>query len=438
MAFSFFTPPTLEEVKAKIAGFAEVGKLYLDSWAVGDPGEQLYLAFAQTVRVTGDWVATITRGYSSLGTSTDPGDPDDFNPGNAALDPEPGMLSDLGLNNYYTRRIDETFASTPVTFTNTSNVPFVFSPEFLTLARNDDGTITYTNAPDPAIYTGSGGTFSLPPDGQPYILPVIATSPGSLYSASAGQISVLVSQPSGVTVENAGPAVGRDREAPELYRARCRTQAVSVSPNGAADKYRRAATTTIDGTPLLRADGNAVAITRVYVSPDSTTGKVDLYYATDIAGALSEDVKAANVNIVLLVASAGDCITLGPYDGPMVPDPLDPPGGAASTNVGITVTWAVTYRSRVNGKNVQGAAVHDAILEALADAQIAIPLGGFARVAGAGTVFPEYIRGAIQAAHPAITNTVLSAPSGNTAIVVGGNAQLQPHASSTETVEVNS
>lgn len=418
MAFSFFVPPTLNEVKAKIAGFAEVGKLYLDSWAVGDPGEQLYLAFAQTVQVTGIWIATITRGFTSLDTSTDPGDPDDFSPGNEALDPEPGMLSNKGLNDYYTRRIKATFASTLVTFTNASNTPYDIAPEAMTLARFGSPDVTYTNVDDPTIYVDAGGTFRLNP-GVSKDLPVSALSPGNYSSASIGEISVLVSQLIGVTVTNAAPAIGNDRENPEVYRDRCRAQAAATSPNGAPDAYRYLSRANVDGTPLLLNDGSGVAvnITRVYVSQSSASGIVDVYYADDDGPAGVTDVATANENILGTVIAVPDCITFT---------------GLAAIAVDITVTWAVKYRTKFGGKAIDGADVHAAIVAALTALFSSIPIGGFDQVAGAGVVYIELLRGTVLGAHPAIYNTTLSSPVGDTAIALG-NVAVNASSGGTET-----
>lgn len=423
MSIPFFEA-TLDEVKAKIAQFAALGNLFLTAWLVGDPGEQLYQAFAQTMQFYTATNAVVTRGFVSLDTATDPGDDDPFNPGNAALDPIPGFLSNLGENVYYTFRILSTFAGTSVTFTNTTAFPVgPFAPDSLTFAKASDGEITYRNAAMPSLYTGPGGTLTVLA-GQTVHLDVVAESPGSASTAQPGEISVLVGGALGVTVSNDAAAIGNDRESAPNYRERCREQAASVSPNGASDAYRYLSRTNVDGTPLLQnatlgGDGlTAVSITRVYVSGSSSTGNVAVYFADDDSGSSSIDVATANYNITHNVIAVPDCINYS---------------GSSSVEVSITITWAVKFRAKYLGQSITSTVVHDAIVAALTDRFRNYPIGGFDQVAGAGTIYASDLRGTVDRAHPAIYSTVLSSPGGDTAIALGHVATLTFGGGSTET-----
>ena len=412
-----FLEATLAEVQGKIAQFAALGKLYLTAWQVGDPGEQLYQAISRTIQYYTIQNATVVRGFVSLDTATDPGDEDPYSPGNAALDPIPGFLSYLGENTYYTFRILATFAGTKVTFTNATAFPVgPFAPGDITLARAGHPEITFTNAPMPAVYTGPGGTYTLPGFGA-IDLDVTAESPGSLSSAGPGEISVNVSFGIAVTVANAAAALGNDRESAPNYRERCREQAASVSPNGAADAYRYLSRTNVNGTPLLQSltvvppgDGiTAVNITRLYVSGASTTGIVNVYFANDTSGAGTIDVATANENITANVIAVPDCITYS---------------GLAAFNAPIVVTWAVKYRAKYLGQAVAGVDVKAAIITALVDRFKNYPIGGFDQVAGAGTIYASDVRAVVERAHPAIYAATLSSPAGDTALALGRVAVL--------------
>jgi uncharacterized phage protein gp47/JayE len=417
-----FLEDTLAQVQAKVAQFASTVGLYINSWQVGDAPEQLYQAFTRTMQYYSARNATVVRGFVSLDTATDPGDFDPYNPGNEALEPIPGFLSFHGENVYYTFRILATFATTSVTFVNTSNTPYTFAPDELTLARVGHPEITYRNAPMSGVYTGPGGTFTLAAGATAY-LDVQAESPGSLSFAGPGELTVLVSGLIGVTVTNETSAIGTDREPAADYRARCRAQAASTSPNGAADAYRYLARTNPDGTPLLQnedlgGDGlTAVSITRVYVSQASDTGIVNVYYADDDSGAIAIDVDTANYNITQNVIAVPDCITFT---------------GLAANDVPITVTWAVKYQARYNGQAVTGDEVDAAINAALVARFRGYPIGGFDQTAGSGTIYVSDLRAVVERAHPAIYTATLASPATDTILAVGDVATFPDASDGTE------
>lgn len=410
--FDFLIPDTLEEVKAQVASFASLARLYITSWVSGQPGEQLFQAFTRTMEQAGIMNSAAVRGMF-LDYATDPGDDDPFNAANVNLPPTPGYLSNLGLNTFFTERRGETFATTTIRLTNTGGTTHYIVPEALTFARAGHPETTYRNTPDASVYVDVGGTKQLSP-GNYVDLEIAAESPGSGSSAAANEINVLVSALIGVVnvtgVTNAVAAIGEDREAAPAYRIRCREQATATSPNGAADKYRYYATTQFGGAPLERNDGSGVVgITKVYVSPNSATGVVDVFFADADGPSDSVDVDSANDNIELHVVAPGDCITYT---------------GAAATAENITVTWAVKYSSVYHGRPIVGADVKAAIVAALTARFVDFPIGGFDQVSGAGTIYASDLRGTVDSAHPAIYSTTLSSPAGNTAIARGYDAVL--------------
>jgi hypothetical protein len=401
-----FTVASLLEVQAKVAQFAATAQLVLTSWYPGAPGEHLYQAFTQALQYYVGGNAPIIRGFF-LDTATDPGDEDPYAPGNVNLEPGPGFLSALGENCFFTTRPGATLATTTITFTNLSNVAQTLAPGAVFVARAGYPEITYVTTANADFYTDPGGTRILDAAGgadDVLEVEVAATSPGTGYSASPGEITVLVSGWPSVTVTNDGAATGNDRMSATDYRALCRTQAAATSPNGAPEAYQRLSKLNIDGTPLLNSLGAAVGITKVYVSGSSTTGAVSVYYADGDGAAIAEDVTAANTNIEANVIAVPDCFTFT---------------GAAATEVDITTTWAVKFRSPFRGAAVAGATVKAAINAALVERFEEYPIGGFDQTAGVGSITLNEIEGTVKCAHPAIYSVIMSSPVGTTAIALG-------------------
>jgi hypothetical protein len=406
---SLFPAVTWAEVKAKVAGFAELGGLLITAWQSGDPGEQLYQAFTQALAFYSATNAQAIRAQD-LDTATDPGDDDPYEPTNITMTPEPGALSALGLSMYATERPGETFATTSIKFVNSSGFPAgPFSPGQLTVASIVDPRITYRNAPMPSVYVQAGSTYTLPASVTPVYLDFIAETPGTVFNANPGELTELVTQYSGVTVTNESPAIGTDRMSAPDYRALCRTQASTTAPNGTRDAYLRWSRLNRDGSPLLRPDGAAVGITKVQVSGSSTTGAVQVYYADGDGVANGTDVTTANANIALNIIGVGDCITFT---------------GASATAVPVVVTWAVEFNAMFLGRPVTALTVDAAIRAALAARFVLYPIGGFKQTLGAGSISLEEIRATVKSAHPAISDAVLSSPVGATALAVGQVAKL--------------
>lgn len=417
-----FVSATLDDVKAKVAGFADVAKLALTSWYPGAPGEQLYQAFTQTMVFYIGGNSQIARSFF-LDYATDPGDEDPYDPLNVTLPPVPGFLSALGLNCFFTERPGATFATTVLTVTNSTAFPTApFAPFALTVARAGHPEVTYRNGPDPTQYTGPGGTLVIPAGGTVF-LPFTAETPGTGFNVVPNELTASVTRP-GLVVNNPSAATGADRMAADVYRALCRTQAAATSPNGARDAYRRAATTNLDGTPLLRAvefggDGvTPVNITKVYDTGNSATGKVDVYYGDEDGDVDPVDVLTANANIMRNVIVSPDAITFGPSNTPGLL------GGVAAIATNVTPVWAVEYLTTYLGRPVTGGVVRAAIIAALTRRFAFYPIGGFKRVAGAGTIDFDDINATIKSAHPAIITGGLLTPATDVAIALGHFARL--------------
>jgi hypothetical protein len=432
MSIFLYVSETVDSVRSKLVGYAQLGGLVMSNWLLGGAGRQLLEAVAKTVEASTRQNAQAIRGFASLDTSVDPGDVDPYDAGNVLLAPSAGYLSDLGSNVYGTTREEASFATGFVTFTNSGAgaVSQTFLPFALTLQRdfaNADGSVPqYRNADGGPTYSRpGGGTIAANPDGSltvgvgiDVLLPIQAEEVGSASNASATHVSVLVNVLPGVTVSNAAAVLGSDRQGADAYRDACREEAALTSPNGAGDAYRYLAVTArSDGTYGKSTTGTPVGITRVYVSAGAVFGVVNVYLA-NAAGAPS----GADVTIV------DTLITLTP--GVIaVPDAIQI-NVLAAVNVVIDITYSMKVKASsvvggVAGVYTQGAQGVAAPVFAANEAAInahleGVDIGGDNQIAGAGTIATEDFRGVLFGAWPTANTVAVTLPAGlTTGIAVG-------------------
>jgi len=180
-------------------------------------------------------------------------------------------------------------------------------------------------------------------------------------------IDTVVTQSYGTLVVTAATkATGSEREERLAYIERCQLVGDGLAPGGPQRAYLRAMNTARDGTPLARFDGSGpVTIIDAYVSADSATGEVTIYYRGP-AGAVDDvDVSSANANIIgALIPDPvsgefhnpdpmgvlPDCVGLLPLtdDPNIAPHPT--PGGASCTNDSLAINYSVKLpRGRLPG-----------------------------------------------------------------------------------------
>lgn len=410
MSFAdFISTSTISAVRARIIGYAQDAGLAITSWVPGDVAEQMLELVAQVAFATDQAATRAIRGFASLDTSTDPGDVDDFDPGNASLPAEAGFLSALGAGTYYTTRASETFANGFVSFVNNGSVARTFGPDglvFTWTVSPPTPAPTYRNAADDTIYTNPDGTVTVGV-GVTVILPIVAEDAGKGSNAPSGAISLTTSL-LGCTATNAVAVLGAERESRDVYIARCRQAPSRGSFAGARDKYDYLSAKNIDGTPLLNVSGTPVAITRTQKSESSTTGIVNLYFASDSGPPLAEDVDAANENITVEVIAVPGCITYA---------------GVAAIEVMIHVVGTARIKA---APGISAALAKDAIVTALGDYAETIPIGGHDQVSGAGVVYTTDLRSVAAGAYPGLYDVLVSLPAtSTTALAVGRVATIQ-------------
>jgi hypothetical protein len=398
---------TLSAVRVKIIGYAQAADIQITNWIEGSVGEQTIETFTQASYATALIISSAIRGFASLDTSTDPGDPDAYNDTNEDLDDEPGLLSAHGENTFGTPRIEATFATGFVTFDNTAGtVARVLAPEALTFTWTGGSppspAPTYRNSPDAAIYTEPGDVVTVAA-GATLVIPVEAEEIGTRSNAPSTTLS-LTTTLAGATATNAAPLAGTDRESAVDYRARCREAPARVSLGGPAAAYSYLAKTQLNGDPLTNASGNAVNINRTQVTQDSATGIVDAFFAAPSGVPTGEDVTAANANIESEAFAVPDAITYT---------------GAAAVAVPITVVGTFKLSTGITADAKQ------AIVDALTEAFKVIPIGGLDQVLGAGVVYTEDIQRDAANSYTGLYNVLVTTPAGaTTALALGEVATL--------------
>lgn len=377
---------TREQIADQLQQSLEAVGFVITAFGLGDAAEQLFVGLTETIRFFATTVHELARS-NFLEFATDPGD-------DGVSDPAKGWLSAKGEGDYYTFRGEETPATGTVTFTNSSGSEYDIAAESITL-QNAVTFELYRNSVD----------FVIPPFGS-VDSDIHAEKLGTIGNASAGEVSLLVDGLIGVTVTNAAPVLGTDRQTRTAYIAACRQQAAATSPNGPADAYRYIATNANrDGT--IGGDGsNRLNINRVTVTKDSSIGAVDAYFASP-AGAVD----------------AGEFTIL---DG-IIQQYAVPEGITYTSHNAVEVSVDVTYTVRVkSGPGVSAPVIEAAILAGLEAyfSSVDTPIGGFDQSGGTGYLYADDIKAPIASAHPAIFKTTLTLPAGDVALNIDEVATL--------------
>lgn len=370
----FFTPESITSIRAKFVAFAQSVNLFLTNWLPGATGQQTIEATNQSEAASAVQVSALVRGYASLDSSTDPGDPDPYNPGNASLAPAAGMLSAKGAGDYGTPRDPGGFAGGSVTLYNNYIASVTFVPSAVTFGRSTPfsglsyaPTYRGTSATPVTVPAGSFLAFGIAAEapGTTSNVPASGTAPvsGNVPTASTVLAPTVTLAPTGISIVN-GPITGTDREAADAYRARCRESTGPISPNGPASTYQYLVTSAnTDGTygvfssTVGVSTGNATATslpigaTGVYVSQASATGTVQIF-ARYPSGPLSMSDVTTLKGLLLtspgtICAPQGMTILVGVQSGPSA--------GLGGITTTVNVTWTATmYASAVPGGAAPG------------------------------------------------------------------------------------
>lgn len=430
----------LAQVRVIFIGYLQAAGSLVTSWVKGSDAEQWLETTVSTI-----WTATqnfgrTARGYSSIENAYDPGDADPLYPDNSDLPPAAGYLSNTGANWYDTTREGATAAVADIVMANTqpgaTAQTYIPNAVTLTWANLSPPTPAPTYRPvNQASYeVDGGGTITAGPDGS-ILHPVDVTLLMTVECEQFGEVgNAPVNAMSLTTVlgtmaaTNTSQAIGSDREARDTYIAKCKQAPKRNSLGGPGGALEYLATKTIEGEPLVNASGNPTSITKVQSSEDSSIGVATVYYATGAGGSAvpTEDVTAANENILSFAYATPDAVTLGPLTSSTGDVAVGGPGGAKATNTTIAISGTYRFR-RVSG--VDPATIPARIVAAIAaffESNETNPIGGQDKDGtGAGTIYQSDIQEAAGAATTAsggnlgVYNVVLATPAGDTVIAAG-------------------
>jgi phage-related baseplate assembly protein len=358
------TPVTSAEVRASIYSTLEAVGLNTTAWKTGSVVRTIIYA----VSIVLAFLSTLISGLAS----------------SAFMDLAAGGWLTLTARYVYgVERTLATFATGEVTLTNTSGGSYTLDPDDLIVANPDSGA-TYRNT----------STFTLLPMSS-LTVAISAVEAGSLGTAVATQISVMVTTLAGVTCSNAAALVGLDDELDANLKVRCREKLGSLSPFGPWDAYSYAARNAV------RADGTPIGVTRVLSTADGF-GNVRTYAATASGG---------------VTGTAGDLGTdLGRVDDAIQRNAA--PLAVTATTLSATPRLVnVSYRLYMySDSGLSEQALRDTISAAIATYLSTVPIGGDIIGAGPGAIYLDSITTTIRNAVEAIYHVTLDIPTADLAL----------------------
>lgn len=376
-------PVSADSVRASIYALLKAAGLPVTSWKEGSVIRTIIAVLAQVISTFTNVVAVITQGgFLDLATGI--------------------YLTLLAHYVYGVDRIEATFATGEVTLTNTAGGLYTFGPGDLIVSNPTTGA-TYANTT----------TFTLQPVGNPgavVTIPVQATEVGAASTSAPHTITGLVTGLNGVSVDNANPIVGQDAETDDALRVRCRDALGALSPNGPQAAYEFFAKTT------ARSDGTIIAVNRVQVTAQSSTGQVSVWFASP-SGPITDptDLAIIDANIQTHVVPIGITCTT-----------------QSATAVPVTVQYTA-YADAASGLLV--ATLQAKIAAALTAFFSSYPIGGRALTRGGqGYLFASKIRAVIVDADPSIFQVSVTLPAADVALNAGQIATLTIDPGSTLTL----
>jgi len=287
---------------------------------------------------------------------------------------------------YNTERITATFATGSVTIDNASGNIYAIDPGDLILL-NTATDATYRNTE--LVNIGSMQTG--------VIVAVQADIEGSGGTAAAGAIDDFVTTFLGLSVTNDAALVGTDAELDPELRSRAELATGALSPNGPADAYRYFA-----ASAVRAADGEAIGVTRIKVTPDGAGG-VAVVVATGSGGVTGTsgdpDTDLGAVHLAMEENAVPLGITLTTTS-------------ATVTTVAVTATvWVLETLADTD------ATLESAVQDALNALLAGMPIGGVVISPADGKVYKQALEGAVSSVFgTSLVNLSMGTPAADTTL----------------------
>lgn len=366
-----FTSLTEEQVFQSMMSILEALGIPANSWPEGGTARTIVRVVARTfANFTTIFVAAIQSQF--LGTAIG------------------GWLTLLAYYVYKVTRIDATFATGQVRFTNTGGGVFPQAARTVTMKSATTGK-TYTNVNS---FNLTSGTILSP---TILLVDVIAIETGSASSAPPGTVDTLVTVMTDVAITNPVSVVGTDQETDANLRQRCLDRLGTFSLAGPRSAYAYCARS------ALRLDGSPVDINRDTVSPGSSTGIVTIYVASPSGPPIASDVVA--IQALVDEIARPDTVTATVV---------------AATEVPLSETITVWARAT---PGLSAADLQTMVGTALTTFMSTYPIGGIRKPPSLqGYLYGDKIAAIAQSAHPAIFD--VDGATGDLAIGAGQVAVL--------------
>lgn len=341
------TAATEEEILALILSFAAMLGLPVTSWFVFGVARTICVIVSKVVAPLTRVLVLITKG-GFLDTATG------------------SWLKLLAFYYYAVSAQPATPATGAVTITSTTGDSVLYAIGELSFAHEDTGK-TYRNS----------AAVTIPPTGD-VTFDIVADEAGTGSNASADKITICLNGINGIEVTNADVVLGEDEESEASIRARCRLRLAALSPLGPAQVYEYVA--------LTQELNGGVAINRVKVTPNSTTGVVRVDLATAGGAPTTPEVALVNAGLVKWAL---------------------PLTNTLFTLAAVENTIAIEYTAYAStDENLTTGEIDTLIASALATYFSKLPIGGYVLTVVPGHVFVNALEGEIKKAAPLIQISV--------------------------------
>jgi len=349
-----FTDLKKEDVLADILELADTAGLPITAWQAGEVMWAFFSIVAE--KLTNIWNLWILPPLKAPFLDYSTGD----------------WLTLIALRLYGVQRDQPGFARGPYVLTNTSNTPYTVNVGDL-LVRSVDTNKTYRNSTGGFLpgYPGVGAYPTLE-------IEVVASEAGTASSASAGEVTTIVTSYPGVQGTNPSTLVGVDVETDASLVARCRSSMGPLSPMGPKLAYDFVAKNT------LRVDGSRIEVNRTRIPTPPGDGTMELVVASPSGEVSAPDVALIQFQVEKLVEPICTTATVRSAD-PLV--------------VAFTATVFVRQSA-----NISDADLTDAIEQKLVPFFASSPIAGFRKSDGQvqGKLYIDTLKSVISSAQEGV------------------------------------
>ena len=345
--------PTSDQILDKMLGMLETAGIPARSWRTPSVARSILVVLAELGAQGAEVIADAVAGNFLSFASGD-------------------YLTAHALNVFGVARISATYATGTVTLTNAGGAVYTANANEVVVRSGSTGPRFYVSQ---AFTLAANSTLSVQ---------VTAVDAGSASTVSPAAIDTLETPLSKVTVSNPSAIVGTDAESDDALKARCIVQRGTWSALGPRDAYIAA----VLGATLT--GGTPTSISRVSVSPSSSTGIVTVVCATPTGTPSTDEITAARAAIEAQARPDSVTVTLS---------------GATSK--------LVAKSFRVWARGGVASVIMSRAQSALATYLSTYPIGGISKDGGQGYLYDDKLAAIIIGSSPEVFDTDITAGAGD-------------------------